>query len=435
MKIFNMSKPCFLTANEAIELIKQRKLSRYEWVQSCLERIEERENLTKAWTYLDIEGSLNQAKKLDDLNNDKFGIPIGAKDIIDVSNMPTQMGTSFYKDNIPKRDAASIAISKDAGCIIIGKTVTTELGHRHPGPTTNPHNPEYTPGGSSSGSAAAVADFMTPICFGTQTTGSIIRPAAYCGVIGYKPTYGDFDKSGILPNSPSLDTLGLIARSIDDIQMMRNIVLEEKIKIYESIDLKKFKFAFVRTPYWEEHNDECTKTELEKFIYELTKLKYNILEENLDDLIIRSSEIHTNLSGFEFKRSIAADRINHFEKLSEILRFGRLTDGNKMSLQTYRKLQGQLEENRLKIEKRLNKYDCIITPSAPGEALKGLEFTGSPMFNTTWTLTGMPAITLPIFKSKNNLPIGCQIVSRRGNDEVLLGIGKKLIKIFNQNEK
>ena len=261
-----MSEPCFFTATEAIELIKKKKLSRYEWIESCIKRIKERESITQAWTFVNFDDALKQAKKFDDINSEKFGIPMGAKDIIDVSGMPTQMGTSFYQNNIPARDAASIAISKDAGCIVIGKTVTTELGHRHPGPTTNPHNSKFTPGGSSSGSAASVADFMIPITFGTQTTGSIIRPAAYCGVIGYKPTYGDFDKSGILPNSPSLDTLGLIARSIEDIQLIRNIVIEEKINSDKKIQLKQIKFAFVKTPYWEDKTDECTKNELQKFI-------------------------------------------------------------------------------------------------------------------------------------------------------------------------
>jgi amidase len=426
-----MTEPSFLTATEAIELIKQKKLSRYEWIQSCIKRIKGRETITQAWTFVNFDEALKQAKKLDDINSEKFGIPIGAKDIIDVSGMPTQMGTSFYENNIPARDSASVAIAKDAGCIVIGKTVTTELGHRHPGPTTNPHNPKYTPGGSSSGSAASVADFMVPIAFGTQTTGSIIRPASYCGVIGYKPTYGDFDKSGILPNSPSVDTLGLMARSIEDIQLMRNIVIEEKINLDKKIQLKQIKFAFVKTPYWEDQTDGCTKNELEKFVLELKKLKFNVDEQNLDELIIKSSEIHAKLSGFEFKRSIATERINHFDKLSEILRKGRLSDGDNMSLQGYRELQKDLDEIKSGIEERLKQYDCIITPSAPGEALKGLDYTGSPIFNTTWTLTGMPAVTLPLFKSKNNLPIGCQLVCHRDNDGLLLEVSKIVLKEFN----
>ncbi len=248
-----MTEPFELTATKALELINTKKLSRQEWIESCLKRIKERENKIKAFSFIDFENSIERAKKFDLTNKKNSGIPFAAKDIIDIEGMPTQMGTTFYKDNIPKRDAGSIAIAKHYGCIPIGKTVTTELGHRHPGPTVNPNNFEHTPGGSSSGSAAAVADLMVPIAFGTQTTGSVIRPAAYCGVIGYKPTYGDFDKSGILPNSPSNDTLGLMARSIDDISLMRSILIEEPVDLDEKCNLTNIKFLFLKSPYWEKY--------------------------------------------------------------------------------------------------------------------------------------------------------------------------------------
>ena len=225
-----MTKPYELTATEAIELIQKRELSIFEWVSSCFSRVKEKEEVVKAWIYLDEENALKKAKELDETNNlNLLGIPFGIKDIIDASNVPSGLGTPFYENNIPARDAASVAVAKESGCVFMGKTVSTELGHRAPGLTTNPHNKNHTPGGSSSGSAAAVSALMAPICFGTQTTGSIIRPAAYCGVIGYKPTYGDFDKSGILPNSPSIDTLGLISRSVEDISLFRSILLEEKL--------------------------------------------------------------------------------------------------------------------------------------------------------------------------------------------------------------
>ena len=210
-----MTEPYELSASDAIKKIKNKSLSIHEWVLSCIERIKDKEPKVKAWAFLDEDNSLKKAKDFDDvIPNNKIGIPFGVKDIIDVANLPSGLGTKFYNQNIPIRDAGSIAIAKNAGCIVLGKTVTTELGHRAPGPTANPHNLEHTPGGSSSGSAAAVADMMVPICLGTQTTGSVIRPAAYCGVIGYKPTYGDCDKSGILPNSPSIDTLGIMSRFI-----------------------------------------------------------------------------------------------------------------------------------------------------------------------------------------------------------------------------
>ena len=184
-----MTKPFELTATEAIKLIRNKKLSIHDWVLSCFERIKEKEDIVKAWIYLDEENALKKSKQLDEQsNNSLLGIPFGIKDIIDASNVPTGFGTPFYKNNIPARDAASVAVAKQSSCVFIGKTASTELGHRAPGQTTNPHNKDFTPGGSSSGSAAAVAAMMAPVCFGTQTTGSIIRPAAYCGVIGYKPT-------------------------------------------------------------------------------------------------------------------------------------------------------------------------------------------------------------------------------------------------------
>ena len=173
-----MTEPFELTATKALELIDKNKLSYLEWIESCLGRIKTREPFIKAFSYIDYTRPIELAKKCDQIKKKNFGIPFAAKDIIDIEGMPTQMGTPFYSENIPKRDAGSVAIAKHYGCIPIGKTVTTELGHRHPGPTVNPHNYEHTPGGSSSGSAAAVAENMVPIAFGTQTTGSVIRPAA-----------------------------------------------------------------------------------------------------------------------------------------------------------------------------------------------------------------------------------------------------------------
>ena len=422
-----MTEPFELTATKALKLIDNNELSYLEWIESCLERIKTREPVIKAFSFVDFESPINLAKQYDQKREKSLGIPFAAKDIIDIEGMPTQMGTPFYKDNIPKRDAGSIAIAKHYGCIPIGKTVTTELGHRHPGPTVNPHNYKHTPGGSSSGSAAAVADLMIPISFGTQTTGSVIRPAAYCGVVGYKPTYGDFDKSGILPNSPSNDTLGLMARSIDDISLMRSILIEEKVHLDNNINLKNLTFAFIKSPYWNEMEEE-SKKKLEEFFNTLVKNKFKISEVDLNDLIIKSSEIHTKISGYEFRRSISPERFHHLEKLSDILRNGRLNVGNNMKLNDYHNLLDELNKFREIIQNNLSQYDCIITPSAMGEALKGIEYTGSAQLNTTWTLLGYPSITLPLFKSKNNLPIGCQFISNKAKDDLLLSISKKIIQ-------
>ena len=424
-----MTNPFELTATDAIKLISNNKLSRYEWVQSCFERVREKEDLVKAWVYLDEDRALEKAKQLDNKNDrSQLGIPFGIKDIIDASNTPTGFGTSFYQNNVPMRDAASVAVSKQSGCIFIGKTVSTELGHRAPGLTTNPHNKDFTPGGSSSGSAAAVASMMAPVCFGTQTTGSVIRPAAYCGVIGYKPSYGDFDKSGILPNSPSIDTLGLMSRSVEDIVLFRSILLEEELVSIKKVDLSKIKIGFVRTPHWDK-TDNSTKEAFEHFFNSLRSDKFNVIDLEIDKLISKSDALHLDISGYEFKRSISHERFNYYDQLSDQLRNGRLNDGYQVSNKNYQLALKDLSILKNQIDAVFNETDLIITPSAPGEALKGLEYTGSPIFNTTWSLNGNPCITLPLFKGEQELPIGCQLVARFGNDDQLLNYAKALLEL------
>ena len=425
-----MTKPFELTATEAIKLIRNKKLSIHEWVLSCFERIKEKEEIVKAWIYLDEENALKKSKQLDEQsNNSLLGIPFGIKDIIDASNVPTGFGTPFYNKNIPARDAASVAVAKQSGCVFMGKTVSTELGHRAPGLTTNPHNKDFTPGGSSSGSAAAVAAMMAPVCFGTQTTGSVIRPAAYCGVIGYKPTYGDFDKSGILPNSPSIDTLGLMTRSIEDLSLFRSILLEEEIEELQNIDLKKLKIGFVKTPHWEK-TDVSTQNNLETFIDTLKMDKLNIIDLNIDKLISKADQLHLDISGYEFKRSISFERFNYYDQLSDQLRNGRLNDGYQVSNEKYKIALKNLNVLKHETDLIFNDIDMLITPSAPGEALKGLEYTGSPMFNTTWSLNGNPCVTLPLFKGEKDLPIGCQLVTKFGNDNRLLDFSKTIMDTY-----
>ena len=424
-----MTNPFELTATNAIKLIRENKLSRYEWAQSCFEIIREKEDLVKAWVYLDEDRALEKAKQLDNENNvSQLGIPFGIKDIIDASNTPTGFGTNFYKNNVPMRDAASVAVAKQSGCIFIGKTVSTELGHRAPGLTTNPHNKDFTPGGSSSGSAAAVASMMAPVCFGTQTTGSVIRPAAYCGVIGYKPSYGDFDKSGILPNSPSVDTLGLMSRSVEDIALFRSILLEEELVSIKKVDLSKIKIGFVRTLHWDK-TDNSTKEAFERFLNSLRSDKLNVIDLEIDKLISKSDALHLDISGYEFKRSISHERFNYYDQLSDQLRNGRLNDGYQVSNKNYQLALKELSILKNQIDAVFNDTDLIITPSAPGEALKGLEYTGSPIFNTTWSLNGNPCITLPLFKGKQELPIGCQLVARFGNDDQILNYAKALLEL------
>ena len=220
----DLEEPYALTATEALRRVEAGSLSAVEWIVSCQERIRQREPEIQAWANLNrrvVDETEARSRQ-----RQKPSIPVGVKDIIDVCGLPTMMGTDFHDPAPVTREGGSVAIMREAGCAFMGKTVTTELGHRHPGATRNPRDTRHTPGGSSSGSAAAVADLMVPLCLGTQTSASVIRPAAYCGVIGYKPTYNDFDKSGILANAPSMDTLGILARSVDDVGLLRQILLE-----------------------------------------------------------------------------------------------------------------------------------------------------------------------------------------------------------------
>lgn len=424
----DITEPYALTATEALRQIESGSLSASVWVESCLERIRVRDPEVRAWA------SLND-QVLDEVNErwrriGKPSIPVGAKDIIDVAGMPTMMGADFHDPAVKTRDGGSVAIMREAGCAFVGKTVSTELGHLHPGPTRNPHDLERTPGGSSSGSAAAVADFMVPLCLGTQTSGSVIRPAAYCGVIGYKPTYNDFDKTGILGNAPSMDTLGLMARSVEDISLLRGILLEEPGRGIDDVDLSQLRFGVLRASPWETAETE-TQDLIENFAGSLAASGGRLVDIQLDDVIARLLILHRMISGYEFRRSIAFERYRHLDQLSAILREGRLADGHQVDNATYQKAIQEVAELRLKLAQTFCDVDIMISPVAVGPAPKSISATGSPAFNSAWSLAGNPVITLPLFNAKENrLPIGCQFVAGFARDDLLLAVAQKIMAAF-----
>lgn len=422
------TEPYALTATEALRRIEDGSLSATNWVGSCLERIHDRDPDVRAWACLNdqVMSEVEQRWR----QTSKPSIPVGVKDIIDVAGLPTMMGTDFHDPNPKTRDGGSVAIMRKAGCVVIGKTVTTELGHLHPGPTRNPVNLEHTPGGSSSGSAAAVADLMVPLCLGTQTSGSVIRPAAYCGAIGYKPTYNDFDKTGILANAPSMDTLGLIARSVEDISLLRNILLEEPNQGVTDIELSKVRFGILRSPPWETADEEVLNR-IEGVAADLAKLGCRTTDVRIDDEIARLLELHRLISGYEFRRSIASERIQHYDQLSAILREGRLADGREVDNVGYQKLIQEVAGLRLKLGHTFADVDVLITPVAAGPAPKSISATGSPAFNSSWTLAGHPVITLPLFSAASTgLPIGCQFIAGFAKDNFLLSMANKVMAAF-----
>lgn len=420
--------PCELSATEALHRIAAGELKSIAWVESCLDRIDAREPDVQAWSYLNSDAVAQTAARVDQ----GYGpsIPVGVKDIIDVCGMPTMMGTDFHDPAPVSREGGSVAIMREAGCVFMGKTVTTELGHRHPGPTRNPHNLAHTPGGSSSGSAAAVADFMVPLCLGTQTTASVIRPAAFCGIVGYKPTYGDFDKSGILANAPTMDTLGIMARTIDDVGLLRAILLEEASEVIADTALSDIKFGLLAATPWNTAEPE-TQRVIEVFADDLAGAGARRVDVDIGDQMMRLIELHRLISGYEFGRSIAHERTRYLDQLSAVLREGRLADGREVDSRRYPNLIREAAALRVSLAEAFIGVDVLVSPSAAGPAPASLESTGDAAFSAAWSLAGNPVITLPLFQEEGTaMPIGCQLIAGFGEDEKLLDVSKAIMTCF-----
>ena len=411
-----------LSATDATTAILSREMKPSEVMLECIANIERHEQKVGAWAFMDKERAYHKAVELDKKSpgGPLFGIPFGIKDNIDTHDMPTEYGTSIYQANQPSRDASCVGGLRSANAIPLGKTVCTEFAHRAPGKTANPWNINNTPGGSSSGSAAAVASGMVPIAIGTQTTGSVIRPAAYCGVIGYKPTYGDFNLSGVLANTPSFDTLGFFSKKLEDLVLVRRAVLDNSIPSLTIGNLKNIKIGMVAEPYWDStcgsNIDMISQVEslLSKAGARVQKFDgggaFNDLE-----------QLGTNVSGYEFARTLSHERRYFYDKLSPILRDGRMADGIKIDYSQYVLSIRALEKSRLILDESMCEVDFVICPSAPNVASPGLHETGSASFNMAWTWLHTPVITLPIaLDNKTGLPLGLQIVGKRHQDDKLL---------------
>ena len=413
-----------LSASEAVAKIEAGTLTSEKLVRACLDRIAEREPAVKAWAFLDPELALAQAKAADATTGGALrGVPVGVKDIIDTHDMPTGHNSPIFQDKVPFGDAACVALCRTANAVILGKTVTTEFANRHPGPTTNPHNAAHTPGGSSSGSAAAVADGHVPLAFGTQTGGSVIRPAAYCGVIGYKPTFGDFSRVGIKMQCHSLDTLGLMARTLDDIALFRGAVLNlPPVKIDRSpLNSRgaRPRIGFCRTPVWDDASAD-TKALLEKTASTLADKGATMIDVAFAAAFADILDDHGAISGWESVRNYADERLRNPDKMSRELMDGPMKRGLAVSLERYVAAQRKSVAFRGHVDSLFESVDALICPSAPGEAPEGIGATGDPRFNSIWTLAGTPCVTLPAGSGVKGLPLGLQLVGRRHEDDRLL---------------
>jgi Asp-tRNA(Asn)/Glu-tRNA(Gln) amidotransferase A subunit family amidase len=416
--------PHRLPATTLARLIEGGELTA-EWVaRSCLDRIAEREPVVRAWAHLDRDAVLEAARASD--KNGKRGllkgVPFGVKDIFDTADMPAGYGSPIYTGCRPSFDASAVSLPRATGAILLGKTVTTEFANRHPGPTLNPHNPLHTPGGSSSGSAAAVADLMVPLAIGTQTGGSVIRPAAYCGVVGFKPSYGLVPPAGMHPNTESLDTVGAMARSVEDIALFRAALMAIP---YEPPSMPEGppRLALCRTPHWDRAQPEG-KAALDAAAGRLRAAGAEIVDAELPPECDGISEVQRRHSAFEAPRVHAPELHRHEALLSpDLLDQGKIADGRQLTLDDFRAAWRRAETMRAAAGDWARGFDAILTLPAPGAAPKGLGSTGSAVFNGLWTLLYMPCLTLPADVTPDGLPVGIQLVGPRHGDQRLLDIG------------
>ena len=412
-----MKGPARLTASEAVARLTTGKLTAEALTQACLEQARAGADI-KAWAWLDPEAALVQARAVDRAGRKGrlAGVPVGVKDIIDTVDMPTEHGSPIYRGNRPFADAACVALIRAASGVILGKTVTTEFANRHPGATLHPHNADHTPGGSSSGSAAAVADFQVPLALGTQTGGSTIRPAAFCGVIGYKPSFGEFSRVGVKMQCHNLDTLGIICRSLEDVSLLRGVLLAQEPRRVDRESAAP-RIGFCRTPAWE-HADGDTHALLEHTAAVLAAAGAAVR-----DVALTPSDIldhHRRIFEFEAARNYAYEYEVHGEKLSEALRDGLLARGRALPLAAYVEAIETAEAFRRNLDDVFAEVDVLLAPSAMGEAPQGLDSTGDARFNAIWTLAWTPCVTLPAGNGRKGLPLGIQLVGPRFRDELLL---------------
>jgi Asp-tRNA(Asn)/Glu-tRNA(Gln) amidotransferase A subunit family amidase len=433
-----------LSAADAARRISEGLLTSEELVQACLERIRMTEPQVQAWTYLDEEHALAQARAADERKRSGepigplHGVPVGVKDIFDTADMPTENGTVLHKGRMPRYDAAVVSMLRAAGAVILGKTVTTECAYFAPGKTRNPQNPEHTPGGSSSGSAAAVAAGMVPLALGSQTNGSVIRPAAFCGVYGFKPTHGLIPRSGVLQLSRTLDHVGLFSRNVEDLAL-----LAEQLAGYDDRDpdtrpRARIPFrtlaaeeppiaptlAFIKTPHWERAEPD-TK---EAFAELVDALGDRVEEIELFPTAREAWDWHKTIMEAEMAANLEREWRSGRDKLSPQLA-GLMERGRETRAVDYQRALRSITPLVESFDELfMERYDAILTPSAPGTAPKGLKSTGDPAFCSLWTLCGMPAISMPLMQGANGLPLGVQLVGRRNFDARLMRTARWMVE-------
>ena len=424
-----------LGAVELRDRIASGAVRAVEYVEACLARIAEVEPEVQAWVWLDGDAALAQARALDARRASGIaigplhGLPVGLKDVIDTCGIPTENGTPIDAGRVPNRDATVVARLRAAGAIILGKTVCTEAAFLNPRKTRNPHNLAHTPGGSSSGSAAAVAAGMVPLAVGTQTGGSLIRPAAYCGVVGFKPSFGQISRTGVLPQSPFLDTVGVFARSVEDAALLAEVlaghdpadVATEALPTPRLLTISRSEaplkpvFALVGLPQ-QDLADPQTIAAMEELA---ASLGDQLWRARLPAAFEEAANVRQRINFAEMAHWYAGLERRGRAVMSPLLT-AAIDEGKAVSAHVYLADLEQRDLLNAGLDEIFDRCDALICPATPTAAPLGLESTGSAIFNGLWTLCGTPAITLPLLQAENGLPMGVQLVGRVGDDARLL---------------
>ena len=441
--------PWRLTATEAARELRAGRLSAEDYARALLARIDEREPEVQAWAWLDREHALAQARAVDERRRRGVGagplagLPVGIKDIVDVRGLPTEDGTVLHAGRIAQADAALVARLRAAGGWPMGKTVTTELATYAPGKTRNPHRASHTPGGSSSGSAAAVAAGMVPLAIGTQTNGSVVRPASFCGVVGFKPSFGAIARTGVLTQSPPLDQVGVFARSVEDVALLAEAMwgFDERdpatrpepapplADVASSEPPQPPRLGWTPTPWW----DRVAPDAREAFGGLLERLGEHRCDVALPAGAGQAIAWHRTVMEADIAASFEAEYERGRAQLSDSLA-GQIERGRRVTAVEYRKAVAQAGPLNAAFAPLFERVDSIVAPATLGTAPPAASGTGDPLMCTLWTFCGMPAISLPLLQGADGLPIGVQLVAARGDDARLLRTARWLVRHFPAQE-
>lgn len=428
-----------LGVKESLLGLREGRFTSEDLVRACLTQSARLDPKIEAWAWLQSEEALERARAADrarqaGTTGALLGIPLGLKDIIDVQGVPTRMGSPVFDDYIPSLSAHVVRRLDEAGAVWLGKTVTAELAYYAPGKTRNPWNPAHTPGGSSSGSAAAVAARFVPAALGTQTNGSVIRPAAFCGVVGYKPSAGLISRSGILKFSPTLDQVGVFARDVADAAVVAGALMgyaqddpdspSDYAQVPRELDPKPLfqppRLAAVRTPAWELAEPD-QRENFARSIALLRKAGTVVETVALPEAFARAHEVHRTIMYYEGARAFARLQPQHRGRLSAEINH-LIDEGLTIPEEAYHAALESRTRLRHALGDFMHRYDAVLTPPARGEAPATLAHTGDPRFCTLWTLCGAPALSLPAGLGAHGLPLGLQLVGGYLQDARLLQV-------------